>query len=100
MSVKTTPWFVLNSPELGAPLADFYDCCNDIGVLDKKTKELLMVVLASVFRCSSCFEKHVKGALEAGVTKEEVTEALLIAAGQAAITHVAWQREICLKYLT
>ncbi|MHC4323562.1 MAG: hypothetical protein ACYSUX_04740, partial [Planctomycetota bacterium] len=45
-----TPWFVLNSPELGKPFADFQESCKHTGVLDRKTKELLMTVLACVFR--------------------------------------------------
>lgn len=99
MGSKTTPWFVLNSPELGKPFADFYESCKDKGVLDKKTKELLMAALACVFRCPHCTEEHVKGALAAGATKEEVTEALLIAAVEGAGTQLAWNRDILMKYL-
>ena len=99
MVSKTTPWFVLNSPELGKPFADFYESCKDKGVLDKKTKELLMAALACVFRCPHCTEEHVKGALAAGATKEEVTEALLIAAVEGAGTQLAWNKDILMKYL-
>lgn len=99
MSNSQTPWFVLNSPELGGPFRDFYEACKDKGVLDKKTKELLMAALASVFRCPHCTEEHIRGALEAGATKEEVTEALLIAAVEGAGTQLAWAKEIFLKYL-
>ena len=99
MSDGKTPWFVLRSPELGKPLEDFYEACKEKGVLDKKTKELLMLVLASVFRCPHCTEEHIKAALDAGATKEEITEALLIAAVEAAGTQLAWAKEIFLKYL-
>ncbi len=99
MGGKTTPWFVLNSPELGKPFADFYESCKDKGVLDKKTKELLMASLACVFRCPHCTEEHVKGALAAGATKEEVTEALLIAAVEGAGTQLAWNKDVLMKYL-
>lgn len=99
MSKEATPWFVLNSPELGKPFADFYESCKNKGVLDKKTKELLMAALACVFRCPHCTEEHVKGALEAGATKEEVTEALLIAAVEGAGTQLAWNKETFMKYL-
>ena len=96
---KATPWYVLNSPEIGKPFSDFYNASNNEGVLDKKTKELLMLTLASVFRCPHCTETHIKAALEAGVTREEITEALLIAAVEAAGTQLAWAKEIYLKYL-
>jgi len=48
---KATPWYVLNSPELGGAFEEFATQCNENGVLDKATKELLMIALASVFRC-------------------------------------------------
>ena len=99
MSEPKTPWYVLKSPELGEPFQDFYDACKNKGVLDRKTKELLMLALASVFRCPHCTEGHIKSALEAGLSKEEITEALLIAAVEGAGTQLAWQKEIYIKYL-
>jgi AhpD family alkylhydroperoxidase len=89
-----TPWFVLRSPELGKPFQEFCQACKDKGVLDRKTKELLMLVLASVSRCSPCTEKHIRAALVAGVSKEEITEALLIAAGEGAGTHTLHGQKI------
>lgn len=94
-----TPWYALRSPELGGPFEDFYEACKEKGVLDRKTKELLMAALACVFRCPHCTEAHIKGALEAGASKEEITEALLITALEAAGTQLAWQKELYLKYL-
>ncbi len=99
MSTMETPWFVLLSPELGKKFQDFHKACNENGVLDKKTKELLMLTLASVFRCPHCTEAHIKAAIEAGVSKEEITEALLIAAVEGAGTQLSWAKEIYLKYL-
>jgi AhpD family alkylhydroperoxidase len=100
MGKGKTPWFVLNSPELGGPLQEFYEACMDEGVLDKKTKELLMVALASVFRSPFCTVEHIQDALKAGATKEEITEALLIAAVEGAVTQLAWRKDIFVKYLT
>jgi AhpD family alkylhydroperoxidase len=94
-----TPWFVLKSPELGKPLQDFYQACKEKGVLDKKTKELLMLALACVFRCPHCTEEHIQGALDAGASKEEITEALLIAAIEGAGTQLAWNKDVYMKYL-
>lgn len=89
-----TPWFVLRSPELGKPFHDFCKAYKEKGVLDKKTKELLMLVLASVSRCSRCTEKHIRAAMNAGASKEEITEALLIAAGEGAGTHTLHGQKI------
>jgi len=99
MSNAKSPWFVLNSPELGKPFANFYEACRNEGVLDKKTKELLMTALACVFRCPHCTEEHIQGALDAGASKEEITEALLIAAVEGAGTQLAWNKEVFKKYL-
>ena len=100
MAVKSsTPWFALNCPEIGGAFQNFYEQCKENGVLDKKTKELLMAAVACVFRCSHCTETHIKGALEAGATREEVTEALLIAAVEGAGTQLAWNKEVFMKYL-
>jgi AhpD family alkylhydroperoxidase len=99
MTHKKTPWFVLHSPEFGRAFEGFYQVCNEDGVLDKKTKELLMLVLNSVFRCPSDIEEHLIRALEAGVTKEEITEALIIAAAEGARAQLILERELCLKYL-
>jgi AhpD family alkylhydroperoxidase len=100
MSTVETPWFVLLSPELGKKFHDFHQACNEDGVLDKKTKELLMLALASVFRCPHCTEAHIKAALEIGVSKEEITETLLIAALEGAGTQLTWAKEIFMKYLS
>jgi len=99
ISEKVTPWYVLNSPEVGQPFQDFYDACIKGGVLDTKTRELLMLSLATAFRCPHCTESHIKAALEAGVTKEEITEALLITAVEAAGTQLSWAKEIYLKHM-
>jgi len=99
MNKLSTPWFVLNSPELGRPLQEFYKACKEKGVLDRKTKELLMLTLACVFRCPHCTEEHIKGALDAGASKEEITEALLIAAVEGAGTQLAWKKDLYMKYL-
>ena len=99
MAEDKTPWFVENSPEIGKSFHEFYRLCQTEGVLDKKTKELLMAALACVFRCPLCTEEHVERALRAGASKAEVTEALLIAAVEGAGTQLAWARETFEKHL-
>jgi AhpD family alkylhydroperoxidase len=100
MSQSKTPWFAANDPEIGRHFQDFYEACKTKGVLDTKTKELLMAALACVFRCPHCTEEHIKAALEAGASKEEVTEALLIAAVEGAGTQLAWNKDVFMKYLS
>jgi AhpD family alkylhydroperoxidase len=93
------PWFVLNTPELGRPFKDFYDACKKQSVLDRKTKELLMLVLASAYRSSSRIEEHIESAIEAGASREEITEAILIAAAEAANTQLGIKEDVYLKFL-
>ena len=81
---RSTPWYVLNSPEMGKPFADFYEACRISGVLNKKIKELLKVAVTSTYRCPHCMDEQIQAALDAGVSREEITEALLIAAVTAA----------------
>lgn len=49
------------------------------GKLDKKTKELLGLVASTVLRCDDCVKYHLEASHKAGLTKEEVVEALSIA---------------------
>ncbi len=58
-----------------------------------------MAALACVLRCPHCTEAHVKGALEAGASKQEVSEALLIAALEGAGTQLAWCQDIYVRHL-
>ncbi len=101
MSTAATkaPWFVETAPEIGRLFQEFYQAGRDKGVLDRKTKELLMAALACVFRCPHCVEEHIQGALDAGASKQEVTEALLIAAIEGAGTQLSWDKETFMKYL-
>jgi len=47
--------------------------------LDKKTKELIAIALSVVRECQWCIALHVKSALEAGATDEEILEAAWVA---------------------
>jgi alkylhydroperoxidase/carboxymuconolactone decarboxylase family protein YurZ len=98
-SKRQTPWFVLNSPELGSPFQDFYEQCRSNGILDEKTKELLMLVIASVFRSKSSTQEHINAAFKTGATREEITEALLIAAAEAARSQLSWAENAYKKHL-
>ena len=47
--------------------------------LTLKTKELIALMLAQATRCMPCIMTHAQNAIDAGVTREEVTEALEVA---------------------
>jgi AhpD family alkylhydroperoxidase len=49
------------------------------GALDKKVKELIAVGVAVAGRCDACIAYHVRGALRAGASRQEIGEALAVA---------------------
>ena len=46
------------------------------GAISLKTKELIAVSLSVQNRCETCIMSHVKNAIKAGVTREELVDAL------------------------
>lgn len=93
MNKNHTPGYVLNSPELGKPFQLCYQACKEDGVLDKKTKELIATALSSLCGCPRYTEIRIKEAMKAGVSREEITEALLIAAVEVPGARLKWQEE-------
>lgn len=49
------------------------------GVLDIKAKELIALAISVYARCDDCIAHHIKDALNAGATKEEISDALGVA---------------------
>lgn len=92
------PWYLKKSP-LGAGYQHFSNVAKQKTVLDSKTKELIRLAIASVFRCNHCTEHHIQDALTAGATKEEIAEALLLASLQSAGTQLNWNKDLFEKYL-
>ena len=93
-----SPWYLKKSP-LGAAYKHFSNVAKQETILDTKTKELIRLAIASVFRCTHCTENHIKDAFAAGATKEEISEALLLASLQSAATQLNWNNELFDKYL-
>ena len=51
-----------------------------VGALPEKTKQLIAVAVAHVTQCPYCIRSHTKSAMRKGATKEEIMEAVWIAA--------------------
>lgn len=81
------PSCTLQSPEVGKKRQEPYQTHSEKDVLDKTTKELLMLALACVFRCPHCTEEHIKGALEVGASKAEVVEVVLTVLSSSGQVH-------------
>lgn len=45
-------------------------------ILSKKDKELISLAISIAIRCEGCIACHVKGALSAGASKEEIVETI------------------------
>ena len=52
--------------------------------LDAKTKELIIIAVSAVNGCTYCLDAHRSAALAAGVTDEEITAAIEVAAAISA----------------
>lgn len=49
------------------------------GALDRRTKELVALAISIAIRCDGCIAYHVRDALEAGATREEILEIIGVA---------------------
>jgi AhpD family alkylhydroperoxidase len=52
----------------------------EAGALPEKTKQLIAVAVAHVTQCPYCIRSHTKTALRKGASKEEIMEAIWVAA--------------------
>jgi AhpD family alkylhydroperoxidase len=61
------------------------------GALDSKTKELLGLVASTVLRCNDCIDYHLDQCVDAGLTDDELYDALnvaLVVGGSIVIPHL------------
>jgi AhpD family alkylhydroperoxidase len=73
------------------------------GALPAKTKELLGLVASTVLRCNDCITYHIIQCADAGVTKEELYDALniaLVVGGSITIPHIRYAFELLEEVFT
>lgn len=78
------------SPEAMAAFVAYDKASLAEGAIPKKYKELMAIAVALTTQCPYCIEVHREQALKAGVTEQELAEAVHVAAALragAAITH-------------
>lgn len=51
---------------------------DEESIVDKKTEEMIALGVSYGINCTACMEYHKKAAIEAGLTKEEMREAIRI----------------------
>src|SRR5581483_206703 len=65
-----------DAPEVMKAFASISQAALAPKALDGKTKELIALGIAVAIRCDDCIAFHVKAALDAGASREEVSETL------------------------
>jgi AhpD family alkylhydroperoxidase len=68
------------APENVAAWRTFSRTVFQAGALPEKTKQLIAVAVAHVTQCPYCIRAHTRGALQKGATREEIMEAVWVAA--------------------
>ena len=67
------------NPDLVKAYAGFNHANSASRQLDAKTRELIGLAVAVTLRCDGCINAHTDAALKAGVTKEEMIDAVGVA---------------------
>jgi len=90
--MKKLPRFGDLAPEATAAFWAYDKAALAEGAIPKKYKELMAIAVALTTQCAYCIEIHRQGALKAGVTEQELAEAVHVASALragGAITHGA-----------
>ncbi|HXR84218.1 MAG TPA: carboxymuconolactone decarboxylase family protein [Hanamia sp.] len=69
-----------STPEILDAWRNFSRTVFKAGALDDKTKQLIAIAVAHVTQCPYCIHSHTEQAMKKGVSKEEIMEAIWIAA--------------------
>lgn len=68
------------APETMAKFAEFSKQVFADGAVDAKTKQLIAVAVAHTTQCAYCITGHTKAARRSGASREEIMEAIWVAA--------------------
>jgi AhpD family alkylhydroperoxidase len=68
------------TPEIIDAWRNFSRTVFKAGALDEKTKQLIAIAVAHVTQCPYCIHSHTEQALRKGANKQEIMEAVWIAA--------------------
>ncbi len=68
------------APRIISAWRNFSKTAFEEGALPEKTKQLIAVAVAHVTQCPYCIRSHTKQAMRSGASKEEIMEAIWVAA--------------------
>lgn len=89
-NIKKLPKLGELAPEATSAFWAYNNAALADGAIPKKYKELMAIAVALTTQCPYCIELHRQAAVKAGVTEQELAEAVHVAAALragAAITH-------------
>lgn len=72
---------------------------RDETALDLKTKELIAIIISIINRCETCIDYHVKRAMDAGASEEEIVGAISILMLMRGFPEEVWSRKAVIKAL-
>lgn len=85
------------SPELGKKFFDYYNSVFEESALSTREKSLIALAVAHTVQCPYCIDAYTQDSLERGVDKEEMMEAVHVAAairGGASLVHGVQMMEV------
>lgn len=78
------PSYTMVAPHMRRIYFQFYKATYQKTQIDRKTKELIAIAASLGFECEGCLQGHIEKALQYGATRDEISEAIVIAMGVAA----------------
>ena len=90
---KISDW----SPKLGKNFFNYYNSVFDEGVLSAREKSLIALAVSHTVQCPYCIDAYTQDGLQRGIDKEEMMEAVHVAAairGGASLVHGVQMMEV------
>ena len=75
--MKSAAWMEKAGPEGGNAFSEFAASVDGRGVLDPKTRALILLVATSLQRCPHCVDHHLETLKKLGATNSEIAEAMM-----------------------
>jgi alkylhydroperoxidase/carboxymuconolactone decarboxylase family protein len=82
------------APDLGKKYFDYYGEAMKAGRLSEREKDLIALTVATVQKCPYCIDAYTNKCLSAGITREEMMEAVHVGAAMVAGTILAHSTQI------
>ncbi len=74
---------------------EFMKAANAPGLVDRKSKKLMAIVLSIAHHCQPCLKIHLQGAIQMGITKAEIDEAANLAIAFGGGPAMMFHKEVC-----